>query len=111
MRAVKLRPVVSKEKDGAFTFVAAGLLVLGFAIVTTRLIPARRQAAKTLGDEAALVKRIQAHDEERKRLEALDAGLEKNDPRVLERLLREQGAGRHGEMRVVVEGSSRPSVK
>jgi hypothetical protein len=94
---------VAKENDGAVTFVAAGLLVLGFAIVTTRLIPARAQAARTLGDEAALKKKAAADEAERKRLEVLESGLAENDPRVLEIYGRQGGAGRRGEVRVVVD--------
>lgn len=102
---------MAKENDGAVAFVAAGLLVLGFAIVTTRLLPARAQAARTLGDEAALKRRLDEQETERKQLEALDEGLERNDPRVLERLLRAEGAGRQGEVRVVVHGDSRSTAK
>jgi hypothetical protein len=102
---------VSKENDGAVTFVAAGLLVLGFALVTTRLIPARNQAAKTLGDEAELKARLDAAEAEGAKLARLADGLEKNDRRVLERFLRDRGAGKTGEVRVAVDGNSRPTAK
>ncbi len=100
---------MSKEKDGAVTFVAAGLLVLGFALITTRLLPARNQAARTLGDEAELRRRVTAEEVDARRLETLAAGLEQKDPRVLERQLRSQGAGKAGEERIVVDPDSRPS--
>jgi hypothetical protein len=102
---------VAKEKDGAVAFVAAGLLVLGFALVTTRLLPARAQARRTLGDEAEFRRRVAAEEAEGVRLEALAAGLERQDPRVLERELRAGGAGKTGEERIVVDPSSRPASR
>jgi hypothetical protein len=101
-----------KLRDGyVVAFVAAGFLVLGTAIFALRLVPARSQARRTLEDEAALARRLEAADERGRELKVLAEGLEKNDPRVVERVLREQGAGKPGEERIVVVdggGESRP---
>ncbi|HYC78345.1 MAG TPA: hypothetical protein VEI02_12030 [Planctomycetota bacterium] len=94
--------------DGpATTFTAAGMLLLAVALVATRLVPARAKAADVRSDEASLALRLRDAENERRRLEAVERGLESGDPRVLERLLRADGVGQNGEVRLVSD--SRPA--
>jgi hypothetical protein len=90
------------------TAIMLALLLAGIAAVVFVVQPAHDEYARTRSDEEALRREIAREEDERGRLEMLSRGLEQ-DPRVAERVQRNQGAGKQGELRYVRPSESRPS--
>jgi hypothetical protein len=84
------------------------LLAAGIAAFVFVVEPARQEWDRTHQDEMRLRREITRAEEERSRLEVLARGLD-DDPRVLERVERNLGAGRPGEIRYVRAPESRPA--
>jgi hypothetical protein len=84
-----------------------GLLAAGIAALIFIVEPAHEDYDRTHQHEMRLRREITRAEEERSRLEVLARGLD-DDPRVIERVERNQGAGRAGELRYVRSPDSRP---
>jgi hypothetical protein len=84
------------------------LLGAGIAAFVFVVEPAREEYGKTHQDEMHLRREIARAEEERERLEILARGLD-DDPRVIERVERNLGAGKPGEIRYVRPSESRPA--
>ena len=84
------------------------LLAGGIAALVYVVQPAHEEYQQTHRDEVHLHREIEGLEAERSRLEVLARGLD-DDPRVIERVQRNLGAGRPGEVRYVRASTSRPS--
>jgi hypothetical protein len=76
------------------------ILLAGIAAVVFVIGPAHAEYEGTRGDEERIRREIAKEEAERSRLEILARGLEE-DPAVMERAARSQGAGKPGELRYV----------
>ena len=83
------------------------LLCAGIAALVFVVEPAHREYDGTRADENRLRKEIAREEEDRGRYEVLARGLE-DDPRVIERVQRNLGLGKPGEIRYVRPVDSRP---
>jgi hypothetical protein len=84
------------------------LLAAGIASLIFVVEPAHQEYDRTHQDEMRLRREIAREEEERASLEVLARGLD-DDPRVIERVERNLGAGRPGEVRYVRPPESRPA--
>ena len=84
------------------------LLAGGIAALVYVVHPAHEEYEQTRRDEIHLHREIEGLEAERAQLEVLARGLE-DDPRVIERVQRNLGAGRPGEIRYVRASTSRPA--
>jgi hypothetical protein len=76
------------------------ILLAGIASVVFVVRPAHEEYEGTRREEDRLRRDLEREEEERSRLEIVARGLDQ-DPGVIERVLRNQGAGRPGEIRYV----------
>lgn len=74
------------------------LLIAGIAAVALIVQPAHDEYDRTRREEARLRRELAKEEAERTKLEILARGLDQ-DPRVIERVLRNQGAGKLDEVR------------
>jgi hypothetical protein len=86
--------------EGPVIPIMLALLCAGIAALWFVVEPAHREHDETRRDENRLRREIAREEEERGRLEVLARGLE-DDPRVIERVQRNLGLGKPGEIRYV----------
>jgi hypothetical protein len=96
------------SEEGPVIMIMLALLVAGIVAVMLVVRPAHAEYTKTRREEDRLRDDIARAEEERSRLEVLARGLDQ-DPSVIERVERNLGAGRPGEIRYVRVSESRPN--
>jgi hypothetical protein len=102
---------ISKERrseEGPVIPIMLALLAAGIAAVILVVRPAHSEYTKTRHEEDRLRQEIAKEEDERSRLELLARGLDQ-DPRIMERVQRNAGAGKPGEIRYVRATDSRPA--
>jgi hypothetical protein len=97
-----------RSEEGPVIPIMLALLAAGIAALFFVVEPAHQEYDRTHRDEIHLRREIDRAEEERSRLEVLARGLD-DDPRVIERVERNLGAGRTGEVRYVRPAESRPA--
>jgi hypothetical protein len=97
-----------KEAEGPVIPIMLALLCAGIAAVVFIVEPAHREYSATHGDENKLRREIAHEEEERSRLEVLARGLAE-DPRVIERVQRNNGLAKPGEIRYIRPADTRPA--
>jgi hypothetical protein len=97
-----------KSDEGPVIPIMLALLAAGIAALIFVVEPGHQEYDRTHRDEMRLRREITREEEERSRLEILARGLD-DDPRVIERVERNLGAGKAGEIRYVRAAESRPA--
>jgi hypothetical protein len=97
-----------RGQEGPVIPIMLALLAAGIAALVFVVQPAHEEYDRTRRDEMHLEREIAREEAERLRLEILARGLE-DDPRVIERVQRNLGAGKPGEVRYVRATTSRPA--
>jgi cell division protein FtsB len=97
-----------RAQEGPVIPIMLALLAGGIAALIYVVQPAHEEYEQTHRDEMHLHREISRMEAERGRLEVLARGLD-DDPRVIERVQRNLGAGKPGEVRYVRASTSRPA--
>jgi hypothetical protein len=101
-------PKAKRSDEGPVIAIMLALLLAGIGATVYVVHPAHEAYAHTRHEEERLKSEIAREEAQRSKLEILARGLEQ-DPRVIERVQRDQGAGKPGELRYVPATDSRQS--